>query len=542
MIKLRTYTLPNNITLSNKTLETYINNFWNDIFSNIKDSHLLIMCKINFSQEEMSYRTLGNLRKVNYEDKDLFIEYLSSRLSYFNDSYVTHPISEFIFSYIIKEGKCVDNKKYFTDLSDKPLSVHNFNNLILPITMIPSEYGEIQSDSYITVDGIEYHRFIVVNDTKVFRIDRSLDRSHNIVTVLGAAGISWVDTCINNSTNIFKRDIKNSTIYFMDGERVLRKQILPAKAFRKLSVDSKGSNTFYTLDIETIKKAGKLIPYLICAYDGIDYITSYTLDQKSLFKSFLDQLLSKLEAGTTIVYAHNLSGFDGVFLLRQLLPLGKVDPLIFKGKIISIKVKIGNKKSSKTIIFKDSYLLLPLSLRHLCKAFDTTVNKGIFPFLLSDIYYSGVLPALKFWSKLSPSIYESLVIEYKGKKMWSFQIEAIKYCKLDCQSLHEVITKFNELIYKEFKIDSHTVLTLPSLAMKIYKTHYMPDNSIYQLLGKAEEAIRSSYTGGACDVYIPHNRISSFFSKVKATFIKLYYYDVNSLYPYVMLNNPMPPP
>lgn len=148
MIKLRTYTLPNNITLSNKTLEIYITNFWNDIFENIKDSHLLIMCKINFSQEEMSYRTLGNLRKVNYEDKDLFIEYLSSRLSYFNDSYVTHPISEFIFSYIIKEGKCVDNKKYFTDQSDKPLSVHNFNNLILPITMIPSEYGEIQSDSY----------------------------------------------------------------------------------------------------------------------------------------------------------------------------------------------------------------------------------------------------------------------------------------------------------------------------------------------------------------------------------------------------------
>ena len=352
MIKLRTYTLPNNITLSNKVLETYITNFWNDIFENIKDSHLLIMCKINFSQEEMSYRTLGNLRRVNYEDKDLFIEYLSSRLSYFNDSYVTHPISEFIFSYIIKEGKCVDNKKYFTDLSDKPLSVHNFNNLILPITMIPSEYGEIQSDSYVTVDGIEYHRFIVVNDTKVFRIDRSLDRSHNNVTVLGAAGISWVDTCINNSTNIFKRDIKKSTIYFMDGERVLRKQILPAKPFRKLSVDSKGSNTFYTLDIETIRNSdGKLSPYLICAYNGLDYITSYGSDQKELFATIFNQLLSKLKSGSTIVYAHNLSSFDGIFLLRQLISLGKVDPLIFNGKIISIKVKVGNKK-----ICKNNYL------------------------------------------------------------------------------------------------------------------------------------------------------------------------------------------
>ena len=125
--------------------------------------------------------------------------------------------------------------------------------------------------------------------------------------------------------------------------------------------------------------------------------------------------------------------------------------------------------------------------------------------------------------------------------MWNFQTEATKYCKLDCQSLYEVIVKFNELIYKEFKVDSHTVLTLPSLAMKIYKTHYIPADSIYQLLGKVQEAIRSSYTGGAVDVYIPHNRLSSFFSKIKEAFYKtLYYYDVNSLYPYVMANHPMP--
>ena len=172
------------------------------------------------------------------------------------------------------------------------------------------------------------------------------------------------------------------------------------------------------------------------------------------------------------MYAHNLSNFDGIFLLRHLITHtqdnGKVEPLIFNGKIISIKVTIGKGKNKQTIIFKDSYLLLPLSLRNLCKAFEVSVHKGYFPFLLSDIYYSGVLPALKYWNNLSPSIYESLVSEYKGKKMWNFQLESIKYCKLDCQSLHEVLTQFNELIFNEFKVDSHTVLTLPSLAMKIY--------------------------------------------------------------------------
>jgi len=38
---------------------------------------------------------------------------------------------------------------------------------------------------------------------------------------------------------------------------------------------------FITMDIETINPSGKLIPYLICAYDGLDYITSFGKDQKN---------------------------------------------------------------------------------------------------------------------------------------------------------------------------------------------------------------------------------------------------------------------
>ena len=41
--------------------------------------------------------------------------------------------------------------------------------------------------------------------------------------------------------------------------------------------------------------------------------------------------------------------------------------------------------------------------------------------------------------------------------------------------------------------------------MKIYKAHYMPENTLYQILGKAEWDIREAYTGGAVDVYINHN-------------------------------------
>ena len=74
--------------------------------------------------------------------------------------------------------------------------------------------------------------------------------------------------------------------------------------------------------------------------------------------------------------------------------------------------------------------------------------------------------------------------------------------------------------------------------MKIFKAHFLPKNTIYQLLGKVEKDIRESYTGGAVDVYIPHNgKGGDILSNEKDT---LYYYDITSLYPYVMCNYPVP--
>ena len=543
MIKLQTYKI-NNLPLTNELLVIYINNFWSEIFNSIKDtSHLLILTKVYFCENEGGYRTLGHLRKVNFVDKDLFIEYLTTSLSTINDSYISVPISEITFSYIIKEGQVPQSEQsLILDQSHKVNASHNFNNLNLPISMNPGDYGEIQVSNYIEIDRVSYKRYIVLNGTKTFRIDRSLDRSHNIVTLLGVINLTWTDTKVHNiGADVFKREIKKSTIYFMDGEIVLRKQILPAKAFRQLQPNTYLNNDFYTMDIETINNGGKLVPYLITAYNGTDFLTSYNRDQRLLFTTFFDNLLLNIKPGSkTIIYAHNFSGFDGIFLMRHLLSYGKVEPLLFNGRLMSIKVIVGTTKSeTKVIVFKDSYLLLPLSLRKLCVAFDVAVPKGHFPFLFKNIFYTGIIPKFEYWTGISFDTYESILNENKNK-MWDFKQEAIKYCKLDCQTLHEIILKFNELIFNHFKIDAHKALTLPALAMRIYKTHYMPENTIYQLLGKAEFNIRESYTGGAVDVYIPHNRITEFFRKVKALFIKLYYYDVNSLYPFVMATFDMP--
>jgi len=486
----------------------------------------------------------GHLRSVNFADKDLFIEYLLARLGLITESYSpSQLVSQITFSYIIKSGLASElDRRLLSNLEDKSVTNHRFNNLILPISMNPSDYGSILVNNLI--DGV--NRFIINAGTRNYQIDSSLDGLTNKVSIMGAVDLNWVDTKI--SDEIIKREIGKSLIFFMAGEKVLRKKLLNVKAFSKLSVETSINSNFITMDIETILLNNNLTPYLICAYNGKKKIHSYgekvngIINQKILFSSFIYQLLTFFtkESKVITVYAHNLSAFDGIFLMKHLLQFGRVEPILHNGKLISIKIKLNVLGfMNKTIVFKDSYLLLPLSLRKLCEAFNIGVSKGYFPFGLSNIFYKGELPVIELWKNIPSNEYTDLIAEFIGK-VWDFKKESIKYCYLDCISLHQVLTKFNELIFSNFKVNVINTLTLPGLAMRIYRSQFMPENTIYQLLGNIEKDIRESYTGGAVDVYIPHNRKNTVFDITRALFQKIFIYDANSLYPFIMAETQMP--
>jgi hypothetical protein len=534
MLNKHTYSL-SNLLLTNEVLTAYINNFWNDIFKSLLESsnhdsiHLLVMCKVYFNDPNLGHRTIGQLRKVNFSDRDLYSEYLTQFLGLLTEAYTTHPISKITFTYISKKGEAPADRGLLQEASDKKVS-HSFHNLNLPISMNPLDYGDV----ILSNDN----RYVIENNKRTYIIDVSIDKNINNVKIQGI-NLQWTDTKI--SDDVFKREIGKSILYFMGGELVLRKKQLNAKPFAQIKKDKNLGPSFITMDIETINRNGKLTPYLICAYDGNNYITSYAseyIDTRELFSSFINQLLNKIERKVTHVYVHNLAGFDGNFLLKHLFNFGVVNPLLFNGRLISIKLKT---RSGKTLIFKDSYLLLPLPLRKLCVAFDINMSKGFFPFSLSDHFYKGILPPIEYWNNISNYDFDLIAKKYAGIT-WSFRDEAIKYCKLDCKCLYDVLNKFNELIFKEFSVNIHKSLTLPALAMKIYKSQYMPKDTIYQLLGNVDKDIRECYTGGAVDSYIPHNKIDSYdIIDCLGIFLKkLFYYDVNSLYPFVMKSLRMP--
>jgi hypothetical protein len=86
------------------------------------------------------------------------------------------------------------------------------------------------------------------------------------------------------------------------------------------------------------------------------------------------------------------------------------------------------------------------------------------------------------------------------------------------------------LIFSKFNVNVHKYPTLSSLAIAIFRTHFIKKDVIAQLSGQIATDIRESYTGGAVDMYIPENPEGA----------EIFCYDVNSLYPSTMKDKLMP--
>jgi len=109
------------------------------------------------------------------------------------------------------------------------------------------------------------------------------------------------------------------------------------------------------------------------------------------------------------IYVHNLSNFDGIFLLKILASLKNcfIKPIIKDGKMINIELTSYKIK----INFRDSLLMLPLSLRKLAITFKVE-NKGIFPYLFVNdpnvkLNYNGPIPSFDKFVNLSREDYDS---------------------------------------------------------------------------------------------------------------------------------------
>ncbi len=96
-----------------------------------------------------------------------------------------------------------------------------------------------------------------------------------------------------------------------------------------------------------------------------------------------------------------------------------------------------------------------------------------------------------------------------------------KYALQDSIALHKAITVAQELYLEKYKIDIAKLYSLPNLALKIFRAHFMPKDikGIPILKPNIDSFVRKGYIGGAVDIYKEHG-------------VNIKHFDANSLYPY----------
>lgn len=209
-------------------------------------------------------------------------------------------------------------------------------------------------------------------------------------------------------------------------------------------------------------------------FDGVEGIIFTDIPK------FLDMIFEKYHGYK--IFAHYGGKFDFRFLFKYLRKEDgiKWEMIELAGRIASLRVH----KGKKWFQFYDSGHLLGSSLKELARAFNVKHQK------------------------LTPPDFKSM----------KDTPEVRRYCLQDCRALYEVIEKFCDW---DFVKQTGLKMTLPQQAYYIFRlllTEKMTGLEPYE-----EKELRESYHGGRVEVF--------------QTFGKnLNFYDVNSLYPYVMRN------
>lgn len=267
----------------------------------------------------------------------------------------------------------------------------------------------------------------------------------------------------------------------------------------KIKVKTKFTNPkFLVFDIETFpcKERNIHVPYLLVMISDKETKVWFKKDKAhNIIRDFIDYV--KLHYKNYIVFAHNYSEFDGRFILDELTKeefLSDHRTCLFRQQeILAVYLKNG-------IIFKDSYLLLPDSLAKLANEFNLELSKGTLPHdsINEDNYHL-------------------------------FKKEATEYCILDCQILYKIIINFQILSKSISPVNPISCLTLPQFAYYTYlsENFFAKDWDLYKLDKKKYNFVASGYYGGKVDVFQTY---------VYSQNSEINYYDVNSLYPFAMLN------
>ena len=181
--------------------------------------------------------------------------------------------------------------------------------------------------------------------------------------------------------------------------------------------------------------------------------------------------------------AHNAKSYDAQFILKYCVENGIKPYCIYAGtKIMSMSI------SEYKIRFIDSINFVASALASFPKTFGLKeLKKGYFPHYFNkpcNQDYVGPIPSKKHYghNHMSSSNRKDFLAWYQArvneKYVFDFKKELREYCGSDVDILRRSMIKFREDFITLENIDPLQYVTIASVCMTIYRSNYMPADSI----------------------------------------------------------------
>jgi hypothetical protein len=429
---------------------------------------------------------------------------------------------------------------------------------IIPLTNNFTDFGEIINVNHSTRDGKFGVLYQYNSNIEIFIYDHKDNKYSGIIYKKGYEYSKFTDVVLlNNPDYDLIRTFGNNSIFIKDGSIVHMDTVIKSKQIKSQNRQLIHNTKHLTFDIECYLEENKeykerkkenninnqderwdFIPYS-CAWYSKDAHKRYISTEFNSWQEMISQFFKDIEQkykGYTI-RIHNFSKFDSLYMLKILYKMYKIGALFKDGKVISLNLssKNKNKKENKLKLFiKDSLKLLPLSLENLVRGFNIDTKKLLFPYRFvnkDNLNYTGPIPIFDYYTddglcdKSKHDRYLELAKEFENKP-WNLIEETKKYIYNDVKSLYEILEKFSKDVYDVESINMSDVVSISSLALKTFLTNYYDEKRtpIHIPLYKQHKDIKNAFYGGRTEVLKTYGE-------------DLYLYDVNSLYPSVMLKD-----
>ena len=276
----------------------------------------------------------------------------------------------------------------------------------------------------------------------------------------------------------------------------------------KLEDEDSKAKFFVAFDIESYldDATGKQIPNLLISHTVCDKCYDFNNKEKSVpqcedcgvgqklfeggdcvkkFGDFMYKDLAKVaekKKARILAFAHNFGGFDGHFVMKDILDREYKPEVIMSGSRI-LKMDIGNVRFIDTLsLFQQPLASLPKSF-----GFANKVVKGWFPhrFNKPENYHRtfDTIPELIYFDPdlcKTPGDRDELERWHSLQTgAWNFRSEIVKYCDADVQVLMTALMSFRTLFKDITKLDPVSRnFTLASIGLEYYRSAFLKDQTL----------------------------------------------------------------